>query len=86
MANKLLGSNPPVNYTLRGNSSGILFTGWVGMREGLCAATRVALDLFGAVATFAYRVRNAVKPDLSDQVLAITRNTTVLHPWYTHLF
>ncbi|MFM7852169.1 MAG: hypothetical protein ACKO96_09685, partial [Flammeovirgaceae bacterium] len=37
-----------------------------------CAATREALDILGAVATFACRGRNAKTTRLSDQVLTIT--------------
>ncbi|MFZ5973582.1 MAG: hypothetical protein ACOYXA_18515, partial [Bacteroidota bacterium] len=43
--------------------------------EGFCAATREALDLFGAVATFA--CEEAMPARLSDQVLAITIDRTV---------
>jgi hypothetical protein len=50
--------------------------GWLWLCEGFCAATRAALDLFGAVATFACEEGRPAQ--LSDQVLAITFNTLVI--------
>ncbi|MFM7850483.1 MAG: hypothetical protein ACKO96_00870, partial [Flammeovirgaceae bacterium] len=60
--------------------------GWLWTCGCPCAATREALDILGAVATFACRGRNAKTTRLSDQVLTITGDPISQYDCFHWLF